>query len=110
MAKETPKYNNLFEKLYNEGADALKQGDQSLVSRQLRRQWEGAHDNAEGECLTKRLAINQEYGKLKACNINTVIILKKEIADLEASMEIIEEAYTEVFGVEFPTSAEPTEA
>jgi len=106
MAKNDPKYNNLFEKLYNDGPEALKAGDQSLVLRQLKRQWEAAHDNAEGELLSNKLKINSEYGKLKLCNINTVIELMKENDDLASSMECIELAYEELFGEAFPTAAE----
>ncbi len=108
MAKDTQKkeYKSLFEKLYNDGPEALKAGDQGLVSRQLRRQWEAAHDNAEGELLSNQLKINSEYGKLKLCNINTVIELMKENEDLANSMHCIEEAYQDLFGEAFPTAEE----
>lgn len=109
--KDEVKYASLFAKLYNEGAEALKAGDQGLVERQLKRRWEGAHDNAAGDVLSRKLDINKELAKLGACDINKVIVMRKEIDDLEHSMEIIEETYQEVFGVEFPLPAEePAEA
>ncbi len=102
MAKEVKKYNSKFEELYNEGAAATKTEDQPLVERQLRRQWESAHDSAEGKIMRNLKQVNAELALMGECDINKVIALQKENADLSHSMEIIEEQYEAFFGDAYP--------
>lgn len=107
MAKteDKKKYASKFEEVYNEGAAATKSEDQPLVERQLRRQWESAHDSAEGKIMRNKKAINAELAQLGECDINKVIVLEKDNIDLALSMEVIEEQYGAFFGDTYPGGA-----
>lgn len=90
---------SLFSQIYNNGNEATKAVDEKHVERSLRRKWESAYDDAEGQQNQNSALINAEYAKMDDCDINQIIELQKENDDLEVSKDIIAEHYQKFFGV-----------
>lgn len=106
MAKKNEtKYNNLFEQLYAEGPDALKELDADLVRGTVKRGLESAYDSARLQMMAKRKELNRERANVDALDINAIVEIHKDIADLEASCEYIALEYSKLFGEELPAHA-----
>lgn len=103
--KEQAKYNNLFEQLYNEGSEALKELDADLVRGTVKRTLESAYDSARLQIMVKRKDLNKLRASVDALDINAIVDLRKDIEDLESSCEHIAAEYETLFGEELPAHA-----
>ena len=103
--KDEKKYNSLFEQLYDQGPDALKELDADLVEGTVKRGLESAYDSARLQMMAKRKELNRARANVDALDINNIVELHKDMADLEDSCEYIAYEYNELFGAELPAHA-----
>lgn len=96
----------LWNQIVSKGEEAVKAGRAAIAKQVLQHRFQSAHTDAQSRVLDLRTQREQVINSLvenplsasKTFNVNTWVHINADIADVEADMASMEEAYTEFFG------------
>ena len=90
---------SLFDRLWDMTEKEQKELEKPFVENRLRRGFAAAYDEVQLQIMDYKNQINNLYtgGAIQSLDLNRVISLRSSIADAEATAEIIDSEYQELF-------------